>query len=179
MSHKRLREGRGPRASLLGSPVDRGFLRVRLVVSDDREGIKAAAAGGLPGAHHPNAIRIRAVAQNPSSSVANRPKGTSRHLRAGTSSEKEDGRRRLPSRPFSMSPCAVGDASYMSVDTKGITTVARRDTYRLDSCKSNPVAYQTGSIVLRGQQKSVMLANCWRHGLAVRFAQRVEPSMHR
>jgi hypothetical protein len=25
MSHKRLREGRGPRASLLGSPVDRGF----------------------------------------------------------------------------------------------------------------------------------------------------------
>ena len=38
-------------ASLLRGLVDRGLRRVRLVVSDDHEGIKAAVAGELPGVH--------------------------------------------------------------------------------------------------------------------------------
>ncbi len=38
-------------ASLLRGLVDRGLRGVRLVVSDDHEGIKAAVAGELPGVH--------------------------------------------------------------------------------------------------------------------------------
>ena len=43
-------EKRAAYASLLRGLVDRGLKRVRLVISDDHEGIKTAVAGELPGA---------------------------------------------------------------------------------------------------------------------------------